>query len=344
MMSQLKQEQSVNVLETVVGMRKQRTMMVQTMEQYVYLHKLLAEVSTFGTTAFPTNQIGEKMASMRRKGTDGLDGFETEYRNLGTIGPIDELHDIAERPANVKFNRYPGIVPYNRARLILPPIRPNEPPAYYNASLIMNCDGFNGSIICAQSPLYDQTKEFWFAVWNYDVTMIVMVTDLVDDNGKEQCSKYWPDYPRQSVKYGGVSVTLVREVVDGAVVTRFMKITQGGVTKDLTQIQYLDWKEHGEPPSVDSVLGFVKVLENSSNRGQAFIHCTDGAGRSGVVVSLVNIIQQIKNQNQIDVFRAVKDLRDYRPNMVNTEEKYRLVYEVCKNFVSGFDLYENLRQ
>lgn len=44
----------------------------------------------------------------------------------------------------------------------------------------------------------------------------------------------------------------------------------------------------------------------------------DGCSRSGVICTVIRAIDQIKTQNHVDVFRAIKDLRDMRPNMVNS--------------------------
>ena len=58
---------------------------------------------------------------------------------------------------------------------------------------------------------------------------------------------------------------------------------------------------------------FFKV--NECNKTRIF---SDGAGRTGVFCSLINLIQRLKCENKIDVFRTVKDLRDCRPCMVRT--------------------------
>ena len=47
--------------------------------------------------------------------------------------------------------------------------------------------------------------------------------------------------------------------------------------------------------------------------------CSDGAGRTGVLCSLVNLLERLKRENRVDIFRAVKDLRDCRPLMVRNK-------------------------
>ena len=41
--------------------------------------------------------------------------------------------------------------------------------------------------------------------------------------------------------------------------------------------------------------------------------------RTGTFLAIVNLIDSIKCDNQIDVLKTVKDLRDMRPSMVGNE-------------------------
>ena len=43
---------------------------------------------------------------------------------------------------------------------------------------------------------------------------------------------------------------------------------------------------------------------------------SDGAGRTGTFLAIVNLVERLKCEKRIDVLQTVKDLRDMRPNMV----------------------------
>jgi len=45
---------------------------------------------------------------------------------------------------------------------------------------------------------------------------------------------------------------------------------------------------------------------------------SDGAGRTGVFCAVLNLVERLLQEKRIDVFRSVKDVRDYRQNMVRT--------------------------
>uniref|UniRef100_H2ZAR9 protein-tyrosine-phosphatase n=1 Tax=Ciona savignyi TaxID=51511 RepID=H2ZAR9_CIOSA len=357
LMAEMKKHKSVNVLETVVNMRKDRTLMVQTLEQYIFLHKLLVEVHLFGSTDFKATEINQKIEEMKRcRNKHGMNGFQVEFQNLELIGPIDVANEIAAQSCNAKFNRFPGILPYDRARLILPPIDQYQESAYYNGSMVTECPGFNGSVIAAQAPTPEQIEEFWHAVWYYDVTTIVMLTNL-QENGKVK-TQYWPIYAGQTDRHGAISVELKHESDNiKSVIQRTILITQTDIRdnntimsqdmteKQVTQLHFQDWHENGPNPSADSILDLVRTLQETQtgNQGKVLVHCNDGAGRTGVLISVANLVERIKSENRIDVFRTVKDLRDMRPKMVTSEAQYQFIYEVCSKFVEGFATYDNFK-
>uniref|UniRef100_H2ZB41 protein-tyrosine-phosphatase n=1 Tax=Ciona savignyi TaxID=51511 RepID=H2ZB41_CIOSA len=344
LMAEMKKHKSVNVLETVVNMRKDRTLMVQTLEQYIFLHKLLVEVHLFGSTDFKATEINQKIQEMSSK-KKHLNGFQHEFKNLETIYPIDDSNEIASKPSNVNLNRFPGILPYDRARLILPPIHQNQPPAYYNGSMITGCPGFNGSVIAAQAPLPQHIPEFWHAVWYCDVTTIVMLTNL-EDQEQVQSAQYWPMYAGQTDRHGAISVELQHESDNiKSVIQRTILISQDMTEKQVTQLHFQDWHENGPNPSADSILDLVRTLQETQtgNQGKVLVHCNDGAGRTGVLISVANLVERIKSENRIDVFRTVKDLRDMRPKMVTSEAQYQFIYKVCRKFVEGFATYDNFK-
>ena len=48
------------------------------------------------------------------------------------------------------------------------------------------------------------------------------------------------------------------------------------------------------------------------------LNCSDGAGRTGAFCVIADSINRLKYENSIDIFRAAKDLRDFRPGMIQT--------------------------
>ena len=49
----------------------------------------------------------------------------------------------------------------------------------------------------------------------------------------------------------------------------------------------------------------------------------------------------MKNEKKVDVFRAVKDVRDLRMGAVGSFEQYKLCYTAVQEFIETSQFYEN---
>lgn len=48
------------------------------------------------------------------------------------------------------------------------------------------------------------------------------------------------------------------------------------------------------------------------------VHCSNGGGRSGTFCACNILLEMIQYQNMVDIFYAVKTLRNCKPNMVES--------------------------
>nr|XP_026695149.1 receptor-type tyrosine-protein phosphatase epsilon-like isoform X1 [Ciona intestinalis] len=327
-LSTMEQNQQVDVYDVIMQLRKQRPYMVQTLEQYIFLHKLLLEDIVLDDCEVNVDDINMVISQLDKTNHIGKTILQTEYENLDLIEPIKTQQTMAMK---MNSNR-DEVLPYDHNLPVL------DGGGYYNASVISEPQALGNNLIIAQSPTMQSLNQFWNMVWNNDVTMIIMLT-LLHNNEREVCARYWPVTTRNAMRCGEVLVKLDQDgKIQHDVRIRKLTLYKGNNEREVTQLQFTGWPQVEHPPLYFTLLEWLDIIggyRGDAEYGAVMVHCTDGAGRSGVVVSLVNIIQQIKNQNQIDVFRAVKDLRDYRPNMVNTEEQYRYIYETIKAYVNG---------
>jgi protein tyrosine phosphatase len=97
-------------------------------------------------------------------------------------------------------------------------------------------------------------------------------------------------------------------------------------------------KKPGVPPDTEigEVLEFLHRINHvykriePKKRGAIVVHCSAGIGRSGAIIVIDMICDQIRkhgNNFAIDIKKTVMHCRDHRPGMVQTEAQYAFIYK-----------------
>jgi protein tyrosine phosphatase len=105
----------------------------------------------------------------------------------------------------------------------------------------------------------------------------------------------------------------------------------------ITQFHYENWPDGGAPDSTlfKFLLGEVKHKEN---KGPIFVHCSAGAGRTGVFIATHALRECINSQignaetPNVNVNGIVAQMREIRPGMVQTQEQLNTVYSTLKSY------------
>jgi len=64
--------------------------------------------------------------------------------------------------------------------------------------------------ICCQAPLNSTINDFWRMIWEQEVPVIVMITNLVEKN-RVKADAYWPAKVKSVASYGDINVKLISE-------------------------------------------------------------------------------------------------------------------------------------
>uniref|UniRef100_A0A2K6F4J6 protein-tyrosine-phosphatase n=1 Tax=Propithecus coquereli TaxID=379532 RepID=A0A2K6F4J6_PROCO len=113
---------------------------------------------------------------------------------------------VAERPKNIKKNRYKDILPYDYSRVALSLISSDEDSSYINANFIKGVYGPK-AYIATQGPLSSTLLDFWRMIWEYSVLIIVMAC-MEFEMGKE-AEKRKSDYVIRTLKAKFNSVSVI---------------------------------------------------------------------------------------------------------------------------------------
>ncbi|KAL4233512.1 hypothetical protein ACF0H5_008193 [Mactra antiquata] len=264
--------------------------------------------------------------------------FADAYKMLKEQSPSHPL-TAAEAQCSRPKNRYTNILPFDHSRVKLRPSDDVEGSDYINANYI---PGYTSprEYIATQGPMMATFDDFWRMIWEQNVDTIVMLTKLVE-NGRHKCDKYWPDVS-EPVYYGDLVVSVSSESNLSDYTIRIIEVKLKDDVKKVYQFCYLKWPDMGCPDTPDLLIDFVKNVRNytkgerlaAKSPGPTVVHCSAGVGRTGTFIAVDTLLQHIRDHDEVDIFKLVKEMRNYRLNMVQTEDQYIYIHECLKAFIS----------
>ncbi|XP_033117033.1 receptor-type tyrosine-protein phosphatase epsilon-like isoform X6 [Anneissia japonica] len=355
MLDQMVAEKQVDIYNFVSKIRGQRNLLVQSQVQYVFIHQALMEEYLYNQSEIDVTSMQQKWSDLILKPSNSdFTNLELEFRRVTQI-PTSHLtqKDGTLDPNKIK-NRLLQVIPFNYNRVKLQRLIGKEHSDYINASYI---DGYEykSMYIATQGPTKDTIGDFWRMVWDERTSCIIMMTDL-EENGQERCTKYWPD-DNTPVVHDTIAVQVKeqREVEGSEYIVREFQVTNtkvensslGGESRSVFQYHYVGWPHSGAPSSgtglVDLIGKVHKYQESIHSTFPIVVHCSGGAGRTGVFIALSIMLERVKAEGVIDVFQTVRTLRQQRPHMVQTFEQYGFCYHAVREYMDSFDHYANLK-
>ncbi|XP_053099867.1 receptor-type tyrosine-protein phosphatase T isoform X5 [Hemicordylus capensis] len=342
MLDMAENEGVVDIFNCVRELRSQRVNLVQTEEQYVFVHDAILEACLCGNTAIPVCEFRSVYYNISRLDPQtNSSQIKDEFQTLNIVTPRVRPEDcsIGLLPRNHDKNRCMDVLPLDRCLPFLISVD-GESSNYINAAL-MDSHKQPAAFIVTQHPLPNTVADFWRLVFDYNCSSVVMLNEM---DAAQLCMQYWPE--KTSCCYGPIQVEFVSADIDEDIINRIFRICNMARPQDgyriVQHLQYIGWPAYRDiPPSKRSLLKVVRRLEKWQEQydgrdGRTVVHCLNGGGRSGTFCAICSVCEMIQQQNIIDVFHIVKTLRNNKSNMVETLEQYKFVYEVALEYLSSF--------
>ena len=182
--------------------------------------------------------------------------------------------------------------------------------------------------------------------------MIIMLTNLEEYN-RVKCAQYWPGAGDSNYVVSPnclINVGFCTEKRYSDYIVRELNMTVKTQKKDETKAttiirkvrhyHYLQWKDFNAPEHAPGMLRFVKRINeqheksttldtnneaneniensNSSNLPPIVVHCSAGVGRSGTLIAIDSLMEQLKEEGQISIYKTVCELRHQRNYLVQS--------------------------
>ncbi|XP_038614039.1 receptor-type tyrosine-protein phosphatase U isoform X2 [Tachyglossus aculeatus] len=330
----------VDIYNCVRTLGSRRCSMIQTEEQYVFVHDAILEACLCGETAIAAADFQSAYRELVRLDSQAnTSQLREEFQTLNSVTPAlaREECSVALLPRNQPKNRGQDVLPPDRCLPFLVALD-GDTSNYINASLV---DSYTRSatFIITPHPLPGTTTDFWRLVFDYGSTTIVMLNQLNPPSAAGPCLQYWPDRGLQ--QFGPMEVEFLAGSADENLVTRLFRVRnctrlqEGHLT--VRHYQFLSWPAFRETPeSAASFLRLLTAVEKwraDTGEGRTVVHCLTGGGRSGTFCACAMVLEMIRCHSLVDVFFAAKMLRNYKPNLVETLEQYHFCYDFAREFL-----------
>ncbi|XP_052761662.1 receptor-type tyrosine-protein phosphatase S-like [Mya arenaria] len=335
---------AVEIPGCIINMRQNRPNMVQTAEQYEFLHLALVHTLTFNCEQIPGKQFHDYMIETSKG--DLIRQFK-KITDSPHVHTDDEILAIERNKTEKGKNRSGADIPGDeyRPRLHLG-IRHGDSD-YVNA-VFVHAFQAKQKYIVAQSPMPNTVQDFLTLAYQEHCSCIV---SFEQSDGKKDIGEYDPA-DNQVLKKGQLSILSERDKVKNEYsVQKWLTIEFKGSTQSeggkstLRHFEFTDWNQTGNVPcSPANYVAFLRDVKMASSKGPVLVHCRDGGSESGLFCVMAFLMEKMEVEHEVSVVNAVRKVKARRPNAVANQAQFDFCHDCVLEFVRSFKTYSNFSE
>ncbi|XP_066996985.2 tyrosine-protein phosphatase 99A isoform X2 [Anabrus simplex] len=329
MLKQIRSKGEVNIFGFLRHIRTQRNFLVQTEEQYIFIHDALMEAIESGETNInqaylsryihslqASEPIDEKIESSRL--------LDIQFKYVTSFQAKDFNLVSANKSCNIMKNRSCDILPVESARVHLTPKPGVDGSDYINATWFQGFHKLREFII-TQHPLEGTVQDFWQMIWDHNAQTIVLLSS-VDD---QEYGSFWPQ-EQEDIEAEHFKVKLVEETDHILYLTRdlSMQSQQDDYELVVRIIHYANWPHNCSPLSnMFDLINLAQKWHLEYQNGPIVVIDRFGGTEAATFCCLTTLSKQLEYENHVDVYMYAKLYHNKRPGIWRSQDNYLVLHK-----------------
>ncbi|XP_053388765.1 receptor-type tyrosine-protein phosphatase epsilon-like [Mercenaria mercenaria] len=318
--------------------------MVQTREQYVYVHEAVADALLFGTHIVWAKQFEEMLVFMLQKEKgDTRTRLQVQFE-LIEKSMANASSDVAESPEYSNIETLLSESDAYRPKLMN---RGSKFVQQLSAIYIPNYKE-KSTFLVSMSPDKGTMEEFWSLVDDSNIKTIIMLTEPSTTCYRSSC-----ELGSSANSENRFSVNKIEEKIRKGYTERTFTFKESAREEEenlttVKQFEHTAWKGgYTVPGDTKSLLDMIESVQkwqpHLSESQPILIHCSDGCSRSGIVCVLLNELQRMKYEGgHINIVESVKIMKKRQSHLISNYEQYKYCFDLIMAHIQMSELYQNL--